>query len=80
MNIAQRTSLPTHLVSSTTIHQCKWHSTVSTVANKGTRISPHLVEGIYGNTDQGGLGDLIEPVSVKELNQVNISEDEMAIS
>lgn len=52
---------------------------VSTVANKGTRISPHLVEGIYGNTDQGGLGDLIEPVSVKELNQVNISEDEMAI-
>ncbi|MFZ2458709.1 MAG: penicillin-binding transpeptidase domain-containing protein, partial [Streptococcus suis] len=52
---------------------------VSTVANKGTRISPHLVEGIYGNTDQGGLGDLIESVSVKELNQVNISEDEMAI-
>ncbi|HEM6338525.1 TPA: penicillin-binding protein 2 [Streptococcus suis] len=52
---------------------------VATVANKGTRISPHLVEGIYSNTDQGGLGELIETVSSKELNQVNISEDEMAI-
>ncbi|MFX3858128.1 penicillin-binding transpeptidase domain-containing protein, partial [Streptococcus suis] len=47
------------------------------VANNGKRISPHLVEVIYGNNPQGGLGDLIEKVSGKEMNQVNISADEM---
>ncbi|HFI0041418.1 TPA: penicillin-binding protein PBP2B [Streptococcus suis] len=52
---------------------------VATVANSGKRISPHLVEGIYGNNPQGGLGDLIETVSGKEMNQVNISADEMAL-
>ncbi|HFU3843897.1 TPA: penicillin-binding protein PBP2B [Streptococcus suis] len=52
---------------------------VATVANNGKRISPHLVEGIYGNNPQGGLGDLIETVSGKEMNQVNISADEMAL-
>ncbi|NQK11321.1 penicillin-binding protein 2 [Streptococcus suis] len=51
----------------------------ATIANNGTRISPHLVEGIYGNNPQGGLGDLIETVSGKEMNQVNISADEMAL-
>ncbi|HFU4500304.1 TPA: penicillin-binding protein PBP2B [Streptococcus suis] len=50
----------------------------ATIANNGTRISPHLVEGIYGNNEQGGLGDLIETVSGKEMNQVNISEEDMA--
>ena len=52
---------------------------VATVANNGKRISPHLVEGIYGNNPQGGLGDLIETVSGKEMNQVNISADEMSL-
>ncbi|WP_105154237.1 penicillin-binding protein PBP2B [Streptococcus suis] len=52
---------------------------VATVANNGKRISPHLVEGIYGNNPQGGLGDLIETVSGKDMNQVNISADEMAL-
>ncbi|HFU3730208.1 TPA: penicillin-binding protein PBP2B [Streptococcus suis] len=51
----------------------------ATIANNGKRISPHLVEGIYGNNPQGGLGDLIETVSGKEMNQVNISADEMAL-
>lgn len=51
----------------------------ATVANNGTRVSPHLVEGIYGNNPQGGLGDLIETVSGKEMNQVNISAEDMAI-
>ena len=32
----------------------------STVANNGKRVAPHLVESIYANNDQGGLGDLIE--------------------
>ncbi|WP_421354803.1 penicillin-binding protein PBP2B [Streptococcus suis] len=52
---------------------------VATVANNGKRISPHLVEGIYGNNPQGGLGDLIETVSGKEMNQVNISAEEMSL-
>ena len=51
----------------------------ATVANSGRRISPHLVEGIYGNDEQGGLGNLIEKVSGKEMNQVGISADEMAL-
>ncbi|MGU7934182.1 penicillin-binding protein PBP2B [Streptococcus suis] len=51
----------------------------ATIANNGTRISPHLVEGIYGNNAQGGLGDLIETVSGKEMNQVNISAEEMSL-
>lgn len=51
----------------------------ATVANGGTRISPHLVEGIYGNNDQGGLGELIETVTGKEMNKVNISAEEMAL-
>lgn len=52
---------------------------VATVANNGKRISPHLVEGIYGNNPQGGLGELIETVSGKEMNQVNISAEEMSL-
>ena len=51
----------------------------STVANNGKRVAPHLVEGIYANNDQGGLGDLIEKKETKELNQVNISEENMAL-
>lgn len=51
----------------------------ATIANGGTRISPHLAEGIYGNNADGGLGDLIETVSGKEMNKVNISAEEMDI-
>ncbi|HFR3334606.1 TPA: penicillin-binding protein PBP2B [Streptococcus suis] len=51
----------------------------ATIANNGTRISPHLVEGIYGNNAQGGLGELIETVSGKEMNQVNISAEDMSL-
>lgn len=50
---------------------------VATIANRGTRVSPHLVEGIYGNNAQGGLGDLIETVTGHEMNQVNISAEDM---
>ncbi|HFH9837442.1 TPA: penicillin-binding protein PBP2B [Streptococcus suis] len=52
---------------------------VATIANGGTRVSPHLVQGIYGNDSNGNLGELIETVSGKEMNQVNISADEMAL-
>ncbi|WP_409349788.1 penicillin-binding protein PBP2B [Streptococcus suis] len=52
---------------------------VATVANNGTRVAPHLVEGIYGNSAEGGLGELIEKKTSTELNKVAISEQELAI-
>lgn len=52
---------------------------VATIANNGTRVAPHLVEGIYGNSAEGGLGELIEKKTSTELNKVAISEQELAI-
>ncbi|MTB64148.1 penicillin-binding protein 2 [Streptococcus sp. zg-86] len=49
----------------------------ATVANGGRRISPHIAEGIYANNAEGNLGELLEPIAGKELNQVNLSADEM---
>ncbi|MFX3866415.1 penicillin-binding transpeptidase domain-containing protein, partial [Streptococcus suis] len=49
------------------------------IDNNGTCISPHLVEGIYVNNAQGGLGELIETVSGKEMNQVNIYAEDMSL-
>lgn len=51
----------------------------ATVANGGTRISPHVVKGIYGNNDSGGLGSLEKEVTGNKLNQVNITSDQMGI-
>ena len=51
----------------------------ATVANGGTRISPHLAEGIYGNKEDGSLGDKIKDITGQSLNQVNISSENMAI-
>lgn len=52
---------------------------VGTIANNGVRIAPHIVEGIYGNNEQGGLGNLIQSVETKEMNKINISESDMSI-
>ena len=52
---------------------------VATIANNGVRLAPHIVEGVYGNNDQGGLGSLVQETATKELNKVNISEADMAI-
>lgn len=52
---------------------------VGTIANNGVRIAPHIVEGIYGNNEQGGLGDLIQTVDTKEMNKINISESDVSI-
>lgn len=52
---------------------------VATIANNGTRVAPHLVEGVYGNSAEGGLGELIEKKASAELNKVAISEQELAI-
>ena len=52
---------------------------VATIANNGVRLAPHIVEGVYGNNDQGGLGSLVQETATKELNKINISESDMAI-
>lgn len=51
----------------------------ATVANGGRRLAPHLVQGIYHNDENGGLGSLKEEVATKELNQVDLSPEEMAL-
>ena len=52
---------------------------VATVANDGVRMAPRIVEGIYGNNDNGGLGDLIQQLQPTEMNKVNISASNMSI-
>ena len=52
---------------------------VGTIANNGVRIAPHIVEGIYGNNEQGGLGNLLQETTSKEMNKINISESDMSI-
>ncbi|GGE29910.1 penicillin-binding protein PBP2B [Streptococcus himalayensis] len=51
----------------------------ATVANNGVRVAPHLVEGIYGNNETGGLGDLISTVESKEMGRVPITPEEMGL-
>lgn len=52
---------------------------VATIANGGHRMAPRLVQGIYDNTEEGGLGDLIEPVPYTLLNQVPLTGDQLAL-
>ena len=52
---------------------------VATIANDGVRMAPRIVEGIYGNNDKGGLGDLIQQLQPTEMNKVNISASDMSI-
>ena len=54
------------------VKTCLLYTSVATVANDGKRVSPHVVEGIYDNNDQGGLGQLKKTIETKELNQVHI--------
>lgn len=51
----------------------------ATIANRGVRISPRLVQGIYGNNEAGGMGELIETVSAKEMNRVNVPAENIDI-
>ena len=52
---------------------------VATIANDGVRMAPRIVEGIYGNNDKGGLGNLIQQLQPSEMNKVNISASDMSI-
>lgn len=52
---------------------------VATIANNGVRLAPRIVEGVYDNNEQGGLGNLIQSIDTKEMNKINISESDMSI-
>lgn len=52
---------------------------VSTIANNGVRLAPHIVEGVYDNNEQGGLGELVKQIDSTEMNKINISESDMSI-
>ncbi len=52
---------------------------VSTVANGGTRYAPHVVKGIYGNSDNGELGDEKELIQPKVMSKIEGRENEFEI-
>lgn len=52
---------------------------VATIANNGVRLAPRIVEGVYDNNEQGGLGKLIKQNDSTEMNKINISESDMSI-
>lgn len=52
---------------------------VATVANKGTRVAPHVVKGIYGNDETGDLGEIKEEIKPKTLNIIEGMESEFNI-
>lgn len=52
---------------------------VSTVANGGSRLAPHIVEGIYQDNDQSGPGKLSKAIETTLLNKVNLAADSLAI-
>lgn len=52
---------------------------VSTVANGGQRLAPHLVEGIYTSSDPTQVGDLVEAIQPQVLNTIPIAPEDMAL-
>lgn len=47
---------------------------VSTIANDGIRVAPHIVEGVYQSTETGALGALDYKIEPKVLNQIDQPE------
>lgn len=52
---------------------------VSTIANGGRRLAPHLVEGLYTSQDPAQLGELVETIEPKVLNTIPNSEAELGL-
>lgn len=50
----------------------------ATIANNGTRVAPHIVQGIY-KSDNSDLGSLVKTIPTKALGKVGISQDQMDI-
>lgn len=52
---------------------------VSTIANGGKRMEPHIVEGIYANDEYGNLGELKEKIEPKVLSEVDLPAEDMSL-
>lgn len=50
---------------------------VSTIANGGSRLAPHLLKEVHKATDSEGIGELLFSVEKKVLNKVDVSETHM---
>ncbi|MFZ2577746.1 MAG: penicillin-binding protein 2 [Lactococcus hircilactis] len=51
----------------------------STIANGGTRITPHIVQGVYDSTGDGEMGKLIKKIETKTMDKVDISASNMQV-
>ncbi len=51
----------------------------ATIANDGKRVTPRLVDGIYGSTTDGPLGKLEKTIASKTLNTIPISQDNIKL-
>ena len=50
---------------------------VSTIANGGTRLAPHLLKEVHKATDSSEIGDVMFVVDKKELNKINVKDSHM---
>ena len=51
---------------------------INTMANNGSRLTPHLLKEVHKSTDDDSLGKTIFSYKVKELNKVDTKEEYMA--
>ncbi|MEI3653150.1 penicillin-binding protein 2 [Lactococcus lactis subsp. lactis] len=51
----------------------------ATLGNNGTRLSPHIVQGIYEGGTDGQPGTLIKNITPKIMDEVNITPDNMDV-
>ena len=50
---------------------------ISTIANSGSRIEPHLLKEVHGSTNDEKLGKIIHEVKPKVLNKIDTKEEYM---
>lgn len=50
---------------------------VSTIANGGSRLAPHLLKEVHKATDSSEIGELLFKVDKKVLNKIDVSEEHM---
>ncbi|MBE9390308.1 peptidoglycan D,D-transpeptidase FtsI family protein [Vagococcus salmoninarum] len=51
---------------------------ISTIANDGIKVAPHVVKGVYGNSADGGLGELEQNITPKIMSSVG-TQDQLEI-
>ncbi|MFS5730792.1 penicillin-binding protein PBP2B [Streptococcus agalactiae] len=52
---------------------------ISTIANNGNRLAPHVVSDIYEGNDSNKFAQLVRSITPKTLNKIAISDQELAI-